>query len=54
MKKFILFSLLLMLCACKGIVAGDLSEKRSRLYEVGNEDDYCKNNPKRCINGVPW
>lgn len=54
MKKFVILALLLAVCACKGIVAGDLSEKRSRLYEVGNEEDYCIKNPKRCINGVPW
>ena len=54
MKHFVLFSLLLMLCACQGIVAGDLSEKRSRLYEVGNETDYCEKNPHKCVNGIPW
>ena len=54
MKRFIVIALLLMITACKGIVVGDLSEKRSRLYEAGNEEDYCEKNPKRCINGVPW
>ncbi len=54
MKKIALFSLLMLLCACKGIVVGDLSEKRSRLYEVGNEKDYCDKNPDKCIKGVKW
>jgi hypothetical protein len=54
MKKVVLFSLLLLLCACKTIEAGKLTEKRSHLYEVGNEEDYCDKNPEKCIKGIPW
>ena len=54
MKEFVIIALLLMISACKSIVIGELSEKRSHLYEVGNEEDYCNKNPKRCINGIPW
>lgn len=54
MKKCILFMLLILLCACKGIVAGEMSESRKRLYEIGNEEDYCDKNPDRCIKGVKW
>lgn len=54
MKKAILFSLLILLAGCKCFVAGNLSEKRKHVYEVGNEQDYCEKNPDRCIKGVPW
>ena len=54
MKKVILFSLLLVLVSCKCFVAGEMSEERKRLYELGNEKDYCEKNPNRCIKGVPW
>ena len=54
MKKCILFFSLAILCSCKGIVAGELSENRKRLHQVGNEENYCNVNPDKCINGVQW
>ena len=54
MKKLILLSLLAVLVSCKCFVAGEMSEERKRIYELGNEKDYCKKNPTRCINDVPW
>ncbi len=55
MKKIVLLSMLLLLCACgKVFVAGDLSEKRKKLYEMGYEQDYCEKNPDRCVKGVQW
>ncbi len=54
MKKLILLSIILLVTACKGIVAGEMSEKRKRLYEIGNEENYCDKNPDRCIKGVAW
>lgn len=53
MKKYVLFLLLIILCSCKCIVAGDLSESRKRLHEI-NHDEYCINNPDKCIDGVRW
>ena len=46
--------MLILLTACKGFVAGELSEERKRLYEAGNEADYCEKNPNKCMKGVPW
>ena len=54
MKKTILFLLLVILAGCKCFVAGEISEERKRIYELGREADYCQKNPSRCINGVPW
>lgn len=54
MKKSVLFLLLMLLCSCKCIVAGDLSENRKRMHEMGNEEEYCIQNPDKCVKGVKW
>jgi len=54
MKKLLVFFMLLLLWGCKGITAGDFPEHRQRLHNLGHEEDYCKNHPDRCVNGVPW
>ncbi len=51
MKKFILL-FLLFLIGC--VVAGDFSEDRNRLHELGRDEAYCQKNPDRCVNGIPW
>ncbi len=49
MKKYLLFTLLLMLCACK---VGEFPPGRHEVYDLGRPD--CEKQPERCINGVPW
>lgn len=52
MKKFVVLLLLLGVAAC--VEAGAFSEKRNRLHQLGQEEDYCQRNPDRCVDGVAW
>lgn len=54
MKKLLALALLIVLCGCKCFVAGDFSKKRNHLHDMGNEKEYCAQNPDRCIKDVPW
>lgn len=52
MKKIMIVFLLFLICGC--VEAGAFSEKRNRLHQLGQEDNYCEKNPDRCIDGVAW
>ncbi len=55
MKKILCLCLILCsMSACKGFVAGDISEERKHLYEYNNNQEYCDKNPDRCVNNIPW
>jgi len=51
MKKM---TLLILLFALWGCIAGDFSEDRRRMHEVNTSADICEQNPDRCISGVTW
>lgn len=44
----------LILTACNCFVAGDIRPERKALYEYNNNEEFCKKNPDRCVNGIPW
>lgn len=54
MKKLGIFFLLFLITAC--VEAGNFPKHRERLHRMGTsqEQDYCKQYPDRCINGVQW
>lgn len=54
MKKIGMFVLLLLVTAC--VEAGKFPENREKLHRMGTEQqqDYCKQNPDRCIKGIQW
>lgn len=52
MKKIFISLLALSLAAC--VVVGEFPKNREKLHDMGHEQDYCKNNPNRCVNGVQW
>lgn len=53
MRTFILFTLLFFVSACTVFVAGDVEERRKRVYERNNSQEYCEQKPEMCVNGVP-
>lgn len=54
MRMFVLLALLFAVSACTLFVAGDVDERRKRLYEHNNNQEYCDENPERCVNNIPW
>ena len=54
MKKVYILAMTLLLCSCKGFVAGDFDEKRERLHNTGRGEEYCQQFPDRCYKGIPW
>lgn len=52
MRKFLLLIMILTIAGC--VTVGKFPEKRNRLHEIGQEEDYCQKYPDRCIDGVAW
>ena len=53
MKQTMIMFLLLLLSACV-VEVGNFPDKRIKLHEMGYPDNYCEQNPDRCVQGVPW
>lgn len=51
MRFFLAIAVILGLCACE---AGKVSKERQHLYDYKNNQEYCDQNPDRCVNNVPW
>jgi len=54
MRSLVVLVILLAVSACNVFVAGDIDERRKRLYERNNNQEYCDKNPKMCVNNIPW
>lgn len=55
MKKVFLSLLLLsVLSACTVLEAGNIKKERKELYDYNNNKEFCEQNPKKCVNGIPW
>lgn len=52
MRTLVLFVLLFFVAACTMFVAGNIDERRKRVYERNNSQEYCEQNPEMCVNGV--
>lgn len=53
MKKLILSLVVVLLAACS-IEVGKVSPERKELYDHNNNQEFCKQNPNKCVNGIPW
>lgn len=49
-----LLLLFMLLSACTVFEAGKVRPERKHLYEYNNNEEFCKKNPDRCVNGIPW
>ena len=56
MKKLLILMMLVLISGCQkhAFEAGYVKKERKELYEYNNNEEYCKANPDRCINNVPW
>ena len=56
MKKLLILMMLVLISGCQKHMfeAGHVRQERKELYEHNNNEEYCKANPDRCINNVPW
>jgi len=60
MRKFILIFLMAIIvagCASSNnsvFEAGKLKKERKELYDYNNNDEFCRKNPNRCVNNIPW
>lgn len=56
MKKILILMMLVLIsgCAKHAFEAGYVRKERKELYDYNNNEEYCKENPDRCINNVPW
>lgn len=53
MRKFILFFMIAILTSCT-FEAGKISQERKDLYDRNNSQEFCEENPDKCVNGIPW
>ncbi|MBQ8672207.1 MAG: membrane lipoprotein lipid attachment site-containing protein [Alphaproteobacteria bacterium] len=57
MRKIILmFLITVVLAGCSGTLfeAGKVSKERKELYDYNNNTEFCRKNPNRCVNNIPW
>ena len=55
-KVFLMFLLVMFVSSCTNhvIEAGKVKKERKELYDYKNNDDFCKKNPNKCVNNIPW
>lgn len=56
MKKIFLLAVIVLIsgCAEHAFEAGHVRKERQELYDYNNDEAYCKENPDRCVAGIPW
>ena len=56
MKKILILMMIVLVsgCAKHAFEAGHVRKERKELYDYNNNEEYCRENPNRCVNGIPW
>lgn len=54
MRKLMMFLMIAALSACTVFKAGDISKERKELYDYNNDKAFCKQNPDKCVDNIPW
>lgn len=54
MRIYVLLSAILLLASCAVFQAGKVSNEREELYKHNNSNEFCEQNPGKCVNNIPW
>lgn len=54
MQKFLMLLVILLTVSCTMVEAGKVSDERKELYTRNNNEEFCRANPNKCIDGIPW
>lgn len=54
MRKLVIFLMVLIMTSCTVVEVGKVKKERKELYDYNNSQEFCEQNPSKCVNGVPW